>query len=164
MIVLAYAKNHTDMTPEEIEHKQFCQYIKLQYPHLLFNTDLSGVRLPIGLAKKLKNLRSDRAWPDIFIAEPRGQYHGLYIEMKKDGLQLLTKDGKLKKQTKSIYKNIGGQRVKIGESDHISEQYNMLIALKNKGYKAVFCPGCEIAIKVLNEYLNLPENYTINMQ
>lgn len=124
---------------EEVVHSQICQYMRLQYPNVLFNTDLSGIRLTPGQAKKVKSLRSSRAWPDIFIPEPRGQYFGLYIELKKDDVYLFKRDGSFK-------------------TDHYREQHEMLMKLKNRGYKAVFAFGFEQAKNIIDEYLKF-ENH-----
>ena len=56
---------------EDKLHKSICDYIKLQYPKVIFNTDLSGIKLSIGMAKKVKGLRSSNSFPDITIYEPR---------------------------------------------------------------------------------------------
>nr|DAW35855.1 MAG TPA: Nuclease [Caudoviricetes sp.] len=64
--------------------------------------------------------------PDNFIAEPRGKYHGLYIE--------------LKRSKKSLSRKSPEQRVWIE-------------SLNEKGYKAVFCYGAEEAKRVVLEYI-----------
>src|SRR6056297_3458772 len=78
------------MTEEAIQ-QQICQYVKVQYPNVLFNTDLSGIKLPMGLAVKVSKLRSSRAFPDLVFYEPRKingkMYYGLFIELKKDGVK-----------------------------------------------------------------------------
>ncbi len=122
---------------EEIIHSQICQYLRLQYPNVLFNTDLSGIRLTPGQAKKVKLLRSSRAWPDIFLPEPRGLYFGLYVELKKEDVRLITKKGTLQNNL------------------HFREQDNMLKKLMARGYKAVFAVGFEQAKELIDEYLKL---------
>ena len=76
-------------------HNMVCDYIRTKYPNVIFNSDLSGIKLTIGQATKLKSLRSSRAFPDIAIYEPRGGYHGLFIEMKAEGTKLLKRDGSM---------------------------------------------------------------------
>jgi hypothetical protein len=122
---------------EEVVHSQICQYLRLQYPQVLFNTDLLGIRLTPGQARKVKPLRSSRAWPDIFLPEPRGQYFGLYVELKKEDVCLLTKKGTLQNNL------------------HYREQDNMLKKLMARGYKAVFAVGFDQAKEMIDEYLNL---------
>jgi hypothetical protein len=52
------------MQTEATVHSQVCKYLNYQYPKVLFNTDLSGIKLTIGQAHKVKSIRSGRAWPD----------------------------------------------------------------------------------------------------
>ena len=118
---------------EESIHNAVCQYLKLQYPKVLFNTDLSGIKLTPGQANKVARLRSGKGWPDIFIVESRNGYYGLFIELK----------------AKSIWLKKGG----IIKTKHLIEQQNMLTDLKGRGYIAVFACGFEEAKRVIDEYL-----------
>ena len=63
---------------------------------------------------------------DNFIAEPRGKYHGLFIELK---------------------------RAKKNLSKKSMEQKEWVKALNEKGYKAAFCYGAEEAKRVTLKYL-----------
>jgi len=86
-------------TPSEFDLQiAIRQWFTLQYPKVLMRCSMSGVWLPIKLAKKIKRLNPDRGWPDIFVAEPRGKYHGLYTE------DLYAKNGEYRKT-----KHIGGK-------------------------------------------------------
>lgn len=116
-------------------------YIRLNYPEVIFHSDFgSGVRLTMGQAIKQKRLNGGRrAWPDMLIAEPVGKYHGLFIELKKDGTRILKKDGTLV------------------ADEHIREQHHMLCELEKKGYKAVFGVGLEQCIDIVNGYLGKKE-------
>jgi len=120
---------------EPTVHNQICQYLKYQYPNVLFNTDLSGIKLTIGQAKKVKALRSCRAWPDIFIPEPRNGYHGLYIELKADDVTITKKNGELKKDW------------------HIKEQFDLICKLNYRGYAAYFACGFDEAKNIIDNYL-----------
>lgn len=64
--------------------------------------------------------------PDNFIAEPRGKYHGLFIELK---------------------------RAKKSLSRKTAEQKEWVKALNEKGYKAAFCYGAEEAKRITLKYL-----------
>lgn len=64
--------------------------------------------------------------PDNFIAEPRGKYHGLYIELKREKKSLSRKS---------------------------PEQREWIKKLNEAGYKAVFCYGAEEAKRAVLEYL-----------
>jgi len=58
------------------------RWMQMQYPHILFTIAPSGMKLPIGVATKLKRMGYSKGTPDIMIFEPRGEYHGLFIELK----------------------------------------------------------------------------------
>jgi hypothetical protein len=120
---------------EKTLHKQVCQYIRYQYPGILFNSDLAGAtKLTIGQAVAMKSLRSNRGFPDIVIYEPRGIYHGLFIELKREGTKLRKKD-------------------MTCATPHIQEQWSTIIDLEKKGYMARFTVGFDEAKKLIDEYL-----------
>ena len=81
---------------EENLHLAVCNYIRMQYPDVLFNSGMSGVKLTMGQAIKAKRLRSCKGFPDLVIYEPRGEHKGLFIELKREGENILKKDGELK--------------------------------------------------------------------
>lgn len=112
-------------------------YIRLRYPDVIFHSDFgSGVRLTMGQAIKQKRLNGGRrSYPDMFIAEPVGKHHGLFIELKKDGTRILKKDGTL-----------------VADA-HIREQADMLQKLERRGFKAYFAVGFEQAKQIIDEYL-----------
>lgn len=112
------------------------EWLSLQYPNVIAHCDLSGVRVSIGVARKIKRINPHRAYPDVFIAEPCGGYHGLYIELKRKYSDLYTQSGKMR-QTK-----------------HIKEQAKMLERLRKRGYRATFSVGLEPTQKLISDYLN----------
>ena len=123
---------------EKTLHRGVSDYIRYQYPGVIFNTDLSGaMRLTIGQAKAFKNLRSSRAFPDLMIYEPRANFKGLFIELKKEG--------------QYIYK----KRTQEYVNEHVREQAEMIQRLTVRGYCACFCIGFDQAKKVIDEYLKL---------
>lgn len=121
------------------------QYIRYQYPDILFRSDAAGFKLSVGQAKKMKALNGGiRAWPDLFIAKPKLQQskdglpifkHGLFLEIKKEGTKILKKDGEL-----------------VADK-HIREQAKMLQALERRGYRAMFAVGYEQAKQIIDEYI-----------
>jgi len=117
-------------------HSQVCRYLRLQYPKVMYNTDLSGIKLTIGQAVKLKNLRSFRGFPDIVIYEPRGVYHGVFIELKRNGERLVKMNGDY-------------------ISDHIREQHECMLMLANRGYFCAFAIGFENAKNIIDKYLSI---------
>jgi len=121
---------------ERTLHRAVCDYIRLQYPNVIFNSDLSGAgKLTIGQATALKALRSGRGFPDLVIYEPRDDYHGLFIELKQEGTRVWNK--KL-----------------AGATPHIEEQIQMLEKLNDKGYAACFAVGFDEAKTIIDNYLS----------
>lgn len=60
------------MTSEADLQVQIADYLRLQYPNVMFHSDFgSGIKLTMGQAIKQKRQNGGRrAWPDMFIAEP----------------------------------------------------------------------------------------------
>ena len=134
------------MTEAQLQ-KSISDYLKLRHPNILFNVDLSGVKLPIGLAVKVKQLRSGRAFPDMVIYEKKRGYNALFMELKKSSPYL--KDGKtLKKQMQT--RKIKGVPISY---DHLQEQNEMLQKLNARGYLATFVWDLDAAIKLIEWYL-----------
>ena len=111
--------------------------LKMQYPSVMFTAESSGIRLTMGQAVKAKKLRSERGLPDMMIFEPRGQYHGLIIELKKEGKSPFLLNGDL-----SVNK-------------HIQEQAKTISKLNRKGYFACFCTGFDSAKETIDAYMKL---------
>ena len=130
------------MTELELQ-AQVADYIRLRYPSVIFHSDFgSGIKLTMGQAVKQKRLQGGRrAWPDLFIAEPRRnkingkQYHGAFLELKRDGVKVFKKDGGV-----------------VADS-HIREQFYMINDLIRKGYFADFAVGFDEAKNLIDEYL-----------
>lgn len=85
-----------------------------------------------------------RAWPDMFIAEPKQlagreePLHGLFLELKRDGVRLYKRDGDLV------------------ANEHIREQAKLHFELKQKGYWANFACGFDEAKEIIDWYLGEP--------
>lgn len=140
---------------EENLHQQIADYLRIQYPLIMFRTDFAaGIKMTQGQAVKHKRLQSGRAWPDLFIAAPMFKdkvtdFYGLFIELKKDGTKL-TRD----KDATKILKGETKLRVKGDWWDqHIEEQAEVLTYLKMNGYCATFAIGFEAAKEVIDKYL-----------
>jgi len=121
-------------------------YLRLQYPKAIFHSDYgSGVKLTVRQATIQKRQNGGRrGWPDMFIAEPsprcidgswNNEWHGLFIELKKEGTRLKKKDG-------------------TWATDHIAEQAKMMVELEKRDYLAKFAVGFEEAKDIIDSYLN----------
>jgi hypothetical protein len=122
---------------EKSLHAAICDYIRMQYPKVLFNSDLSGsMKLTIGQAVQLKKLRSSRGFPDLTIYEPRKQFHGLFLELKREGEVIYKRDRHTLK------------------TPHLVEQVETIKRLNQLGYFAAFAIGFDEARHYIDIYLN----------
>lgn len=112
------------------------RYIRIRYPEVLFHSDFgSGIKLTKGQAIKQKRQNGGiRGWPDMFIAEGRGKYRGLFIELKKDKTRIKKKNGEW-------------------ASEHIAEQAQLLSRLRGRDYEAQFAVGFDEAVDIIDDYL-----------
>jgi hypothetical protein len=115
-------------------HRQICNYIKWQHPKVLFNTDMSGIKLTMGQAVKMKQLRSNKGFPDIQILHPAHGKAGLFLEVKKE----------------SPYKQNG----ELKSDEHLKEQEEIINKLIKLDYEAYFVWNYEQAICIIEKYLN----------
>lgn len=96
-----------------------------KYPELaLMHASLEGVRLPIGLAKKMKAAGMRPGFPDIILDVARGGYHGFRLELK-------TQKGKVSKAQALVHQ-----------------------ALKNEGYCVVVAYGFNEAVEAIKNYVD----------
>lgn len=96
-----------------------------RYPKLKYlKGDMGGVRLPIGLARKMKAAGCMiRGWSDIQLPIARHGYNGLFIELK-------TEEGRLTKEQKTFLSDLTGE-----------------------GYYAGCCKGLDAAIRSVENYV-----------
>ena len=123
---------------EATVHQQVVNYLKLQYPKVLFRTDFAaGIKMTIGQAMKHKKLQWGSKWPDLFIAAKSsyGNYSGLFLEIKRDKSEVYKKDGTMKNDI------------------HIQDQLDMLVKLCDNGFVARFACGFLGAKQIIDEYL-----------
>lgn len=98
-------------------------YLRARYPQALFTIAPSGMKLPIHVARMLKAMGYVAGTPDLMIFEPRGEYHGLFIEIKTE-------------------------RGRASEA-----QGKFMDSLWERGYLVALCFGYERAVKVIDSYL-----------
>jgi hypothetical protein len=122
--------------PEYLICRQLAIYLRLQYPKALFHFDMAGLGLSKTQAGMMKAIQGTRGYPDLFIAEKRGIYSGLFIEIKADGVNIFKKNGT------------------DFSTPHIEEQDAMLDILTDKGYAATFGIGFNQCKTILDAYLN----------
>lgn len=115
--------------------EQVCTYLKLQYPYVVFMSDMAaGMKLTMGQAIKRKKINSDRGLPDLVILHPVGEQHGLCLELKRAGTVIYKRDGSLRKD------------------EHLEEQQEVLHRLDRLGYAAQFAVGFDQAKLHIDTY------------
>lgn len=138
--------------PEEQIQRAICRYLDLQYPRIIYRSDLSSGRYENGddsdyQKSKLRAMNSSRGWPDLFIYEPmtHGEHHycGLALELKAEGTSVVMK--------------IGPRKGRLSTDRHIQEQALILKALIAKGYYANFAVGLDEAIRIIDWYMLRPQ-------
>jgi hypothetical protein len=110
---------------EALIQEAVINYINAQYPRLLYCASAGGVRTSMKQAVKMKKTGYVKGFPDIFIYEPRKEWHGLAIEMK-------TAKGVVSQSQKEWRKN-----------------------LDQRNYMAFVCRSFDEAKIVIDEYLAL---------
>ena len=139
---------------EEFLHLKVCDYLRKNYPDVLFRTDFSsGMKMTPGQAAKHKKFQKSRAWPDLFIAKQEQDvfrdsysgekyykfYGGLFLELKAEGTKLYKKNGEMV------------------ANKHYREQAEMLKKLRSNRYAADFAVGYDQAIQIITDYLGEPK-------
>lgn len=113
------------------------RHYQITAPNILMHWDFgSGTKLSISQAKRQKALNPRRGHPDLMIYEPSGEYVGLAIELKREGVKIAKKDGS-------------------PASQHIKEQNEYLEALRKRRWRCFFTIGYDDAIKTIDEYLGI---------
>ena len=120
--------------PEYQLYKGIALYLKLQYPNVLYHFDPTGLNLSKAQSGMLKAIQGSRGFPDLFIIEPRGNHHGLFLELKPEGTNLKKKDG-------------------TASSEHIKEQTAYIVEMWDRGFEAGFAVGFDDAKEKIDSYL-----------
>lgn len=127
--------------PEYHIQAAFVREMELRHPDVMVFSDTAA---HIGKtmfqqirANKLQSTKS-KAWPDVFVAQPSGQYAGLFLEFKAETPYL--KDGKTLKK-----------------NDHIRDQAACMQRLRERGYAARFVWSVDMAIACAFRYLESGE-------
>lgn len=98
----------------------------LKWPELalMYHIPNGGSRNKVEAAR-LKAQGVKKGVPDVFLPVPRGGYHGLYIEMKRQKGSVVSQ-----------------------------EQKEYIAALRAQGYRVEVCKGFHAAADVIEEYMN----------
>ncbi len=125
--------------PEYQIQVAFVQAMADKYPNVMVFSDTAAhihkTQLQQIRANKLSS--EGEKWPDVFIAQPSGDFAGMYLEFKAE----------------SPYKKDG---VTLLKNDHIEAQAATMQKLRERGYFVPdFVWSVEMAMKEVEQYLNL---------
>lgn len=124
--------------PEYYVAMAVSQYLKIQYPNVIFRFDQAGYNLSIAQAGMNKAIQMrEFKYPDLFIAKPNKEFAGLFIELKAEGQKLYKKDG---------YTFV---------SEHLEGQAMALHYLLKAGYDAYFAIGFDQAKSIIDNYMKI---------
>jgi hypothetical protein len=115
-------------------HKAIVRYLKLQYPNVMFHTDLAGQWVPKSQLRTISLQKGQPGFPDLVIYEPRGQYQAFFLEIKKTTPFL--KDGSTLKK-----------------DEHLANQDKWHDALRKCGMVGGFVVGFDKAKELIDRYL-----------
>ena len=120
---------------EHILQQRIVAWIEATWPDVVIAVNpYSGMRMTSrqAIAAKRQGLRP--GLPDLAIYEPRGGYHGLFIELKIDGSRIVKKDGS-------------------PVSEHVARQLDIAAKLNERGYLSLICIGETNAKEAIVEYM-----------
>ena len=116
---------------------QLCKWIKLQYPKVIFRSDIQSAGKLSGQMQNIKQILDPyKGFPDVQVYHRKGNYIGLFIELKRLNSGTFLKDGSLSK------------------SKHVQDQAEMHTYLRSLGYKVEIAEGFEEAKRKFEEYIN----------
>lgn len=121
-------------------YRAVAAYLRMQYPNVIYHFDLTGVNLSRAQAGMTKAIQCGSGYPDLFIAEPRNGYHGLFIELKAEGTRICKMDGS-------------------PATDHIAKQTEVINDLTVRGYDCYLKAGFDAVKETIDRYLNGQTNY-----
>lgn len=124
------------------------RYIKLQYPKVIAVSDLSGVKLTGRQAVTAALGKTHTKIPDLTIYHESCGFGGLLIEFKRSDQELFITSEKRKLEGLGKWK-----------SQHVADQYAMLISLCAQNFAAVFCTSFEDAKMTIDLYIKNPAKF-----
>jgi len=116
---------------------QVCEYIRKQYPEILFMSDtITSIKLTPIQGYRNKQIQKDGfKTPDLIVFKPNKRFNGLFIELK----------------IKSPYKKNG----EILSDEHLKAQQETLQHLIKLGYYASFAWNFEQCKEIIDLYLSM---------
>jgi len=127
-------------TKDQPEYKIQAAYVRTmneRHPDILVFSDCAAhIKKTKFQQMRANALSSPREkWPDVFVAQPSGDYAGLYLEFKAE----------------TPYKVDG---VTMKKNEHNEAQRDTMFRLSEKGYECYFVWSVEQAMSITENYLN----------
>ena len=126
-----------------MKHEEFrlqqavCRWLSIQHPKVIYMSDTIA-NMKLTPQAQLRNKSIQKAGfhcPDLILFEPRGKWHGLFIELK----------------IKSPYKKDGS----LLKNEHLQNQSDSMYLLRERGYYCVFGWEFDQITEIINQYLEL---------
>ena len=133
--------NRRNIQEEYNMQADICLHIRENYPDVIFLSDGSGIKLPIGLAVKVARLKSENKVPDLVILKSNNTYNGIVLELKKSENEIYTKNGTIR------------------QKKHFLEQLKSLQMLQADGFFASFVFSRLHATVLIDNYM---KNYDVS--
>jgi hypothetical protein len=131
-------KDNRIIAAEEKVHQMVVTYLCYRWRGVMFHSDAAGELMTESMRiRQSKVNMQDISFPDLFIAESRRGFFGMFIEIKREDEQLFNKSG--------LYKN-----------QHLIRQAKTLEMLRERNYHAIFEKGFDQIIKRIDDYLSGP--------
>lgn len=124
--------------PEYKIQAAFVREMAIRHPGVLVFSDTAAHIKKTQIQQVRANALSTpgEKWPDVFIAQPSGDYCGLFLEFKAE----------------TPYKVDG---VTLKKNEHVEAQEATMIKLSERGYDCQFVWSLDMAMKAVERYLNL---------
>jgi len=129
------------MKKAQPEYALQCQFVAwMTWQHkgvLVFSDTAAHISKTVNQQARANKLQTPRIkWPDVFVAQPSGEYAGLFLEFKAG----------------TPFKVDG---VTLKKNEHIQAQSDTMDLLRAKGYFCEFVWRLEQAQKIVNDYFSL---------
>lgn len=132
---------------ERVVQVALAGFLRSDYPDIDFYNDwASGAYLTKGQNDARLAVASRNGWVDLFIPEPSRGYHGLFIELKREGVRPYLKDGKT-----------------LCADPQIRKEAEFLMRQRKKGYCAMFACGLEQAKEKIDWYFGRERPQNLEM-
>lgn len=124
--------------PEYKIQAAFVREMSVRYPNIMVFSDCAAHIKKTIIQQQRANALSTpgEKWPDVFVAQPSGEYCGLYLEFK----------------AKTPFKTDG---VTLKKNEHVEAQKLTMERLHQRGYYCEFVWTVEMAMKTVEWYLSL---------